>query len=154
MPAHSTRNVDALRLVIIVTQSPAAPTREKFLEPMIALGHCSKQQRMLIAGVKSTELMFELERQGYIHVASVANCGRAAKQYDVALVDWRRRTFRSLEAALDRVFDFLHAEGVLVVATDPQKAHAIEETIVHAGRYAVSTRRRALVLKAAFVQDE
>jgi hypothetical protein len=132
---------------------------------MIALAHCGKQQRLLIAGEKSIELMFELERHGYIHVASAANCGRAAKQYDVALVDWRRRTLRSLEPTLDWVIDFLHAEGVLVVATDPQKAHAravlnaaletrgfvIEDTIVHAGGYAVSARRRALrpVLKAA-----
>jgi len=150
------------KLVIIVTQSPATPTREKLLEPMIALAHCGRQQRILIAGEKSIELMFELEHQGYTHVASVANCGRAAKRYDVALVDWRRRTFRSLEATLTGLS---HAEGVLVVATDPQKAHArealsaalekrgfvIEDTIVHAGGYAVSARRRALrpVLKAA-----
>ena len=148
-----------------MTESLATPTRETLLEPFIALAHGCKQQRILIAGEKSIELMFELERQGYAHVASVANCGRAAKQYHVALVDWRRRTLRSLETTLDWLVDFLHAEGILVVATDPQKAHAretlsaalekrgfvIEDTIVHACGYAVSARGRALrpILKAA-----
>jgi hypothetical protein len=88
---------------------------------MVASSNASSSQER-----KSIELMFELERQGYAHVASVANCGRAAKQYDVALVDWWRRTLRSLETTLDWLVDFLHAEGVLVVATDPQKSHARE----------------------------
>jgi hypothetical protein len=74
----------------------------------------------------------------------------------LALVDWRRRTFRSLEATLNWLVDFLCDEGLLIVLTDPQKANAraninvaleqrgfaIEKTVVEAGGYAVSARRR------------
>jgi hypothetical protein len=145
-------------------QSLPTPTDKSILEQMIAFAHLGKQQRILIAGEKSIELMFDLERQGYSHVASVAKCGRPAKQYHVALVDWRRRTFRSLEATLNWLVDFLCDEGLLIVLTDPQKAQAraninaavkkrgfvIEETIVEADGYAVSARRRELtpILKA------
>jgi hypothetical protein len=137
-------------------QSLPTPIDKSILEQMIAFAHLGKQQRILIAGEKSIELMFHLERQGYSHVASVANCGRAAKRYHVALVDWRRRTFRTLEATLNWLVDFLG---------DPQKAQAraninaalkkrgfvIEETIIEADGYAVSARCRELtpILKAA-----
>ena len=132
---------------------------------MIAFAHLGKQQRILIAGERSIELTFELERWGYAHVASTANCGRPAEQYEVALIDWRRRTFRSLETTLDWLVDFLRLDGVVVVWSDRQKAQAraninaalkkrgfvIEETIVEADGYAVSARRRELtpILKAA-----
>jgi hypothetical protein len=123
---------------------------------MIALAGCSKLQRLIVAGEKSIELAMELENRGYRHVAATANCGRPAEQYDVALVDWRRRTFRALDARLDWLVDFLRPEGVLVVWTDPQKPAArenlnaalerrgfiIENTTVHANGYAVSARRR------------
>lgn len=148
-----------------VAHSPAVPEREKFLTAMLALAQCGRQQRILVAGEKSIELMFELERDGYSHVASVANCGRAAKQYNMALVDWRRRTFRSLEATLDWLVDFLHADGQLLVATDPQKVQArevlnaalekrgfvVEDAIIYDGGYAVSARSRAFkpILQAA-----
>jgi hypothetical protein len=132
------------------------PTNKSILEQVISLAHFGKQERILIAGEKSIELMFDLERQGYSHVASVANCGHPAKQHHVALVDWRRRTFRSLEATLNWLLDFLCYEGLLIVLTDPQKANAcaninlalekrgfvIEKTVVEAGGYAVSARRR------------
>ena len=120
---------------------------------------------ILNASEKSIELMFDLERQGYSHVASVAKCGHPAKHYHVALVDWRRRTFRSLEATLNWLVDFLCEEGVLIVLTNPPEgAHArehrcsagktpfiIENTVVEAGGYAVSARRRELkpIRKAA-----
>lgn len=45
--------------------------------------------------------MLELHRRGYVRAAATANCGLPAGQYDVALVDWRRRTFKTLEIALD-----------------------------------------------------
>ena len=132
------------------------PTNKTILEQVISLAHFGKQERILIAGEKSIELMFDLERQGYSHVASVASCGHPAKQYRLALVDWRRRTFRSLEATLNWLLDFLCDEGLLIVLTDPQKANAraninvalekrgfvIEKTVVEAGGYAVSARRR------------
>jgi hypothetical protein len=58
---------------------------------MIALARCSKLQRVIVAGSKSVELASELNRRGYVRVASTANSDRAAGQYDVALVDWRRK---------------------------------------------------------------
>jgi hypothetical protein len=83
-------------LVTIVNNPHRTRDCCRILEPMIALAHCSKLQRIIVAGEKSIELMFELERLGY-RVASTANCGRPTEQYDVALVDWRKRTFRALE---------------------------------------------------------
>jgi hypothetical protein len=137
----------------------------RVLEPMIALAQCSKVQRIIVAGEKSVELMFELERCGYTHVASTANCGRPAEQYQVALIDWRGRTFRSLETTLDWLVDFLRPDAVLVVWADRQKAQArvsvytalerrgfsIEAATVRADGSLASARRRELspIRKAA-----
>ena len=104
-----------------MSRSYSVSTGDRILEPMIALAGCSKQQRIVVAGSKNIELTSELNRRGFIHVASTANCGRAAGQYDVALVDWRRRTFRALETTLDWLVDFLKPGGLLVVWIDPQK---------------------------------
>ena len=109
--------------------------------------------------------MFELQRLGYAHAAATANCGHPAGQYDVALVDWRRRTFDALEPALDWLVGFLRPNGVLVVWVDPQNAAAnqalrlslerrgfvIEAGTVHECGCAVSARRSAMnpVRKAA-----
>src|SRR3984885_218666 len=82
-------------------------TGDRIIEPMIALAGCSAQHRIVVAGSKSMELMLELHRRGYSHAASTGNCGRPAGQYDVALVDWRRRTLGTLEATLDWLLDFL-----------------------------------------------
>ena len=129
---------------------------ERIIEPMIALGRCSKQHRIIVAGSKSVELMFELHRRGYNRTASTANSGLPAGQYDIALVDWRRRTFRVLETTLDWLVGFLGPRGVLVVWVDPQKPPAkqelrdalqrrgfvIEDGTVHEYGCAVSARRR------------
>src|ERR1700735_1692267 len=101
-------------------------TGDRILEPMIALGHCSRQHRIVVAGSRGLELMLELQRRGYIRAAATANCGHPAGQYDVALVDWRRRTFKALEVALDWLVEFLGPAGVVVVWVDPQKAAANE----------------------------
>jgi hypothetical protein len=132
---------------------------------MIALAGCSRQHRIVVAGSKAVELMLELQRRGYVRTAATANCGHPAGQYDTALVDWRRRTFKSLEIALDWLVDFLSPSVVLVVWVDPQKATAndalrlslerrgfvIEGGTVHDCGCAVSARRRELnpVRKAA-----
>src|SRR5258705_3350714 len=102
---------------------PTAPG-DRIIKPMIALAHCSKQDRIVVAGSRGVELMLELQRRGYVRTAATANCGHPAGQYDVALVDWRRRTFKSLEVALDWLVDFLSPSGVLVVWVEPQKATA------------------------------
>ena len=148
-----------------MTLTLATPARDRIIEPMIALARCSKQNRIVVAGSRGIELMFELQRLGYAHAAATANCGHPAGQYGVALVDWRRRTFKSLEIALDWLVDFLSPSAVLVVWVDPQKATAndalrlslerrgfvIEGGTVHDCGCAVSARRRELnpVRKAA-----
>ncbi len=103
-------------------QSHLIPAGERIIEPMLALARCSKLQRIIVAGSKSAELMFELHRRGYVRVATTAaNCGLPAGQYDVALVDWRQRSIKALETTLDWLVDFLSPTGVLVVWVDPQE---------------------------------
>src|ERR1700694_2682555 len=75
-----------------------------------------------------------------------ANCGHPAGQYDVALVVWRRRTFKSLEVALDWLVGFLRPGGVVVVWVDPQKATA-NETL------RLSLERRGFVIEAGTVHE-
>jgi len=94
---------------------------ERIIEPMLALAGCAKQQRIIVAGAKSLELMFELERRGYVHAAATANCGRPARQYDAALIDWRGRTVKALETTLVWLDGFLTAQGVIVVWVNHQK---------------------------------
>ena len=91
--------------------SRATPVGDRIIEPMIALAGCSKQHRIVVAGSKAVELMLELHRRGYARAAATANCGHPAGQYDVALVDWRRRTFKTLEVALDWLVEFLNPAG-------------------------------------------
>ncbi|WP_338691476.1 hypothetical protein V5279_34370 [Bradyrhizobium sp. 26S5] len=128
---------------------------DRIIEPMIALAGCTTQQRIVVAGSKSMELMFELHRRGYLRAAATGNCGRPAGQYDAALVDWRRRTLPALEPALDWLANFLSARAVPVVWVDAQKASAnqslrasleqrgfvVEQGIVHQYGCALSARR-------------
>src|ERR1700738_2342270 len=104
--------------------SRANPVGDRIIEPMIALAGCSKQHRIVVAGSKGVELMLELQRRGYARTAATANCGHPAGQYDVALVVWGGRAFKSLEVALAWRVDFLSPSGVLVVWVAPQKAMA------------------------------
>jgi hypothetical protein len=105
----------------VMVQSRLTPAGERIIEPMIELARCSKLKRIIVAGAKSAALMFELHRRGYVHVATTANCGLPAGQYDVALVDWRERSIKGLDTTLDWLVDFLGSRGVLVVWTDPQE---------------------------------
>ena len=105
-------------------QSHLIPSGERVIEPMIALARCSKLQQIIVAGAKAGELMFELHRRGYVRVVTTACCGLPAGQYDVALVDWRRRSIEALDATLDWLVDFLVPAGVLVVWIDPQEPAA------------------------------
>lgn len=100
--------------------------------------------------------MLDLQRRGYLRTAATANCGHPAGQYDAVLVDWRRRTSKALETALDWLVEFMSPTGVLVVWVDPQKPAAtqelrrslerrglvIAEGTVHECGCAVSARRR------------
>jgi hypothetical protein len=100
------------------------PAREPILELMISLARCSKQQRIIVAGAKSAELMSELHRRGYYRAVSTAHCGLPAGQYDVAIVDWQQRSAKALATTLDWLVNFLTAAGMLVVWVDPQDAAA------------------------------
>src|SRR6202022_3724289 len=126
--------------------SRTTPAGDRIIEPMVALAGCSKQPRIVVAGAKGVELMLELQRRGYVRAAATANCGHPAGQYDVALVDWRRRTFKTIEVALDWLVEFLSPAGVLVVWVDPQKA-AANETL----RF--SLERRGFVIEAGTVHE-
>ena len=126
--------------------SRATPAGDRIIEPMIALACCSKQHRIVVAGSKSVELMFELHRRGYVRAAATANCGHPAGQYDVALVDWRRRTFKTLQIALDWLVGLLSPAGMLVVWVDAQKAEA-NETL------RLSLERRGFVIEAGAVHE-
>lgn len=131
-------------------------TGDRIIDPMIALAGCSTEHRIVVAGSKSIDLMLELHHRGYLRAAATANCGRPAGQYDVALVDWRRRTLRSLETTLDWLVNFLKPDGVLVVWVDAQKPEAnqslrasiesrgfvIEHGTVHECGCALAARRR------------
>ncbi len=105
-------------------QSRLTPAGERIIEPMIELARCSKLDRIIVAGATSAALMFELHRRGYVRVATTANCGLPAGQYDVALVDWRERSIKALDTTLDWLVDFLGSAGVLVVWIDPQEPAA------------------------------
>jgi hypothetical protein len=131
-------------------------TGDRILDPMIALADCSTQHRILVAGSKSIEMMIELHRRGYVGAASTGNCGRPTCQYDVALIDWRRRSLPDLETTLDWFGRFLRSTGVLVVWVDAQKpagnqslraslekrGYVIEQATAHDCGCALSARAR------------
>src|ERR1700730_11822183 len=136
-------------------QPHLTPASARIMEPMIALARRSKLQRIIVAGSKSAELMFELHRRGYARVATTSNCGLPAGQYDVALVDWRQRSIKAFETTLDWLMDFLSPAGVLVVWLDPQEPAAnrnlrsvlerhgliVEAGTIHESGSAVSARQ-------------
>ena len=109
-----------------VMSFPQVASGDRIVDPIIALAGCSTRHRIVVAGSKSTELMLELHRRGYLLAAATGNCGRPAGQYDVALVDWRRRSLHALEATLDWLVNFLRPNAVLVVWVDAQKSAANE----------------------------
>jgi hypothetical protein len=129
-----------------MTPSRATPAGDRIIEPMIALACCSKQHRIVVSGSKSVEVMLELHRRGYVRAAARANCGHPAGQYDVALIDWRRRTFKTLETALDWLVEFLSPAGVLVVWFDPPKPTA-NQTL------RLSLERRGFVIEGGTVHE-
>ena len=102
-------------------QSHLTPSGERIIEPMIGLARCSKRHRIIVAGAKRSELMFELHRRGYSRVATTTTCGLPDGQFDVALVDWRQHSINTLETTLDWLVHFLGPSGVLVAWVDPQE---------------------------------
>lgn len=96
-------------------------TGDRIISPMIDLSACAKTDRILIVGSKALEFMLDMQRRGFERTAASANCGRAAGQYDVAMVDWRRRTINSLDPTLKWLSGYLRPAGKLVVWVDAQK---------------------------------
>jgi hypothetical protein len=62
-----------------MAQSHIIPAAGRIIEPMIDLARCSKQQRIIVAGSKSAELMFDLHRRGYVRVATTAKLRRSGR---------------------------------------------------------------------------
>jgi hypothetical protein len=119
---------------------------DRIIDPMIALAGCSTQHRILVAGSKSIEMTIELHQRGYVGAASTGNCGRPAGQYDIALIDWRRRTLRDLETTLDWLVKFLSPAAVLVVWVDAQKPAANQSL-------RASLERRGYVIEQSTVHE-
>jgi hypothetical protein len=101
-------------------ESRLGPTGHKVIDPMLDLAHCSKLDRIIVAGANGAALMFALHKRGYVRVTTTANCGLPARQYDAVLVDWRGRSLKALDSTLAWLVDFLSPAGVLVVWLDPQ----------------------------------
>jgi hypothetical protein len=99
------------------------PSREQIIESMLELARCSKRHRIIVAGSKGPQLMFDLHCRGYHRVATTMTCG-LHRQYDAALVDWEGNSLRSLETTLDWLVHFLDFAAVLVI-----RAHGRERGI-------------------------
>ena len=112
-----------------MTSSVSIPAGEQIVETMLALAGCSKEQPIIVTGSKGIEIAFELNDRGFARAKSSANCGHPAGQYDVALVDWRQRPLRALDATLEWLLDFLNAPGVLVLWVDSQTSAANQELL-------------------------
>src|SRR5262245_8304538 len=67
----------------VMVRSRRAVAGDRIIEPMLDLARCSNLNRIIVAGANSAALMFEVHRRGYVRVATTANCGLPAGQYDV-----------------------------------------------------------------------
>jgi hypothetical protein len=105
-------------LLAAVNQFNVTPSARQIVEPMIQLACCSKAHRIIVAGSKGRELMFELHRRGYTRVATTATCGFPRGQCNVALVDWRLQSITTLERTLGWLVHFLAPAAVLVIWVD------------------------------------
>jgi hypothetical protein len=121
-------------------------TGDRIIAPMIDLSACARTDRILIAGSKALEFVLEMQRRGFDRTAASANCGRAANQYDVALVDWRRRTIHSLDPTLKWLLGYLRPAGRLVVWVDAQKEIANENL-------RAALERRGFAVESGTVHD-
>lgn len=130
-----------------MTPSKTIRKGDRIIDPMIDLARCSKLQRIIVAGSRSIDLMFDLHRRGYARASATANCGHPAGQYDVALVDWRQRTFKALETTLDWLVEFLGPAAVVVVWVDARKP-AVQQDLHSA------LERRGFVVEAGTVRED
>jgi hypothetical protein len=101
-----------------MNQSNVTPSGRQIIEPMMQLACCSKSHRIIVAGSKGRELMFELHRRGYTRVATTATCGLPSGQCSVALIDWQLEAIAALERTLGWLVLFLAPTAVLVIWVD------------------------------------
>jgi hypothetical protein len=80
---------------------------ERTTTEMIKLARCSKLHRIIIAGERAAQQMFDLHRLGYNRVTTTRTCGHPREQYDVAFVDWHQRSVKLLSTTLDWLVCFL-----------------------------------------------
>jgi hypothetical protein len=140
-------------------QSDATPFAGQIIESMIQLACCPQSHRIIVAGSMSRELVFELHRRGYTHVATTATCGLPRGQCNAALIDWRLGSIAALEGTLGWLVHFLAPAAVLVIWVDSsersgnRKLGSILERLgftIEAGTrcahgFAVAARRRDAV---------
>jgi hypothetical protein len=107
--------------VTVMKRPNLSPHSEFPIETMVRLARCSEGDRIILAGSRSPQRMFELHRGGFVRVATTACCGLPRGQYDVALVEWQLRSLKALAATLDWLVHFLGAEGALVIALDTRE---------------------------------
>jgi hypothetical protein len=100
------------------------PNRERIVDFMVELAHCSKSHRIVVAGATAPELMLSLHCRGYGRVATLATCGLPHGQYGVALVNWQGRSIKALETTLDWLVQYLAASAVLVIWLDSRERSA------------------------------
>lgn len=143
--------------VKVMAHSHSLSANERVVDPMIALARCTPQDCIVVAGSRAIEIMSMLQRRGYLRAAASANCGRAARQYNIALLDWRQRSLRTLDPALAWIAGYLMPTGLLVVWVDPLKPAVSDDLLAMLQRhgfdleagatydygYAVSARRHA-----------
>jgi hypothetical protein len=116
-----------------------------FIEPLIALARCSIRDRILVIGARSAELMFELHRRGYLHVSTGANSPGTVQEYNVALVDWRGRSIKTIGPTLNWLRESLDQDGIVLIwvdGSDPQ-----------AGKVQAVLRKCKLTIQAGAVRD-
>jgi hypothetical protein len=91
---------------------------DRIVDTMIELARCSIEHRIILAGAKEPDRIFELRSRGYPRVATTATCKLSRGRYDVAFVEWRQHSIKALETTLDWLVHFLSKRGVLVIWID------------------------------------
>jgi hypothetical protein len=126
---------------------------DRIIDTMTELARCSVEHRIILAGSKEPDRIFELRSRGYPHIATTATCKLSRGRYDVAFVEWRRHSIKALETTLDWLVHFLSQRGVLVIwidtASEARKLRSMTEQLgfhIEAGTrcengFAVSARR-------------
>jgi hypothetical protein len=115
------------------------------VEPLITLARCSIRDRIIVLGERSPEVMFELHRRGYLRVVSSVSAAAAVLEFDVALVDWRTRSIKTLGPTLNWLLKLLDQYGVVVIWVDSQDPAG--------GKVQSVLRKCGLTIEAGTVRD-